>query len=526
MSIAFPGFCGVSYQLSNKYAAIERTVNWFVVPNEARREETKDDYFHEPTPCNKAFCTLPVPAPFNQINRGLLELHEGAYGVNGTIAFYIDSTGAFTNIGSVISDGKPVSMVANGNKQIFIASAGQGYVIQASGAGSTLTQISVTADGFLGASYATFQDGYILVVTPSSNQFQISGTDDTPIGDATLWSAANVSVQAGQADNLRAILSSREYVRLLGYRRSQVYYNIGANGIGGFAFQSYNETFIETGLAATFSLVDLGDSLIWIGQDSRGVRACWRDPAFQPQRVSTFAVEQFWQGYADISDAVAFSYIWLGHLHYRITFPSASISPQGVKTAATWDYDVTASQLAGRSIWTEAQYSNSLGYLVGRPELFHCYAYGKHLVGSGGADGNPGAIYQWAGAPYTDCGTDNSGNQVEREVVRDRICPHLWNSYKRIIYDRIEFELSRGVGLDGSPATGADPQLLLRWSNDAGNSYGNWQNIPVGKLGQYAIRVYWNRSGYARDRVFWVRYSDPTYMGLVNAMLDVRECSA
>jgi hypothetical protein len=38
--------------------------------------------------------------------------------------------------------------------------------------------------------------------------------------------------------------------------------------------------------------------------------------------------------------------------------------------------------------------------------------------------------------------------------------------------------------------------------------------------------VYFNRAGYARDRVFWVRFSDPCYMGLVNAMLDVQVCAS
>ncbi len=465
MSVPFEGFTGPSYQLMDKYAAIERCVNWYPVANESQTEQ-KWKLALEPSPGNAEFSQLPVPAPFNQPNRGLIENRGRVFGVNGNVVFEIDSAGAYTRLGTVENDSLPVSMVANGNGQIFIASGGSGYVIPAVG-----PMIGVGSSGFLGASYATFQDGYILTIVPDSNKFQISGDDDTPLGDARIWSASNVSVQAGQADKLKAIISSREYVRLLGHRRSQVYQNVGNHGIGGFPFQSYNQTFIETGIAGPFSLADLGDSLIWIGEDARGQRACWRDHAFQPQRVSNFAVERFWQEYVSVDDAVAFTYIWNGHLMYQVTFPSAYESAvlfplgatHGAYTSATWVLDVTMSDLLGRSIWHERAYQNALGYTMGRPEMFHCYAFGKHLVGSGGVDGNPGAIYQYEDSPY---------------VMDD-------------------------------PA--ANPQLLLRWSNDAGNTWSLEQNIPIGQIGDFGRRVYWNRGGYGRDRVYWVRIADAVF---------------
>lgn len=519
MSIPFEGFTGPSYALQNRYAAVERCVNWFSVVNESQ-EEKKWKLALEPSPGNAAFSALPVPAPFNQPCRALLELRGITYGVNGDCVFSISGDGVYYQIGRVFNDGKPVSMVANGTGQIFIASGGNGYVIPRGGSIGSL--IPLGRGSFLGSSYATFQDGYIVVVTPDSNQFQISGTDDVPIGDATLWDAANVSIQAGQADNLVACISSREYLRILGTRRSQVLADVGSGGIGAFPFQSYNETFIETGIAAAYSLADLGDSLMWMGEDARGQRACWRDQAFQPQRVSNFAVEWKWSTYHKISDAVAFPFIWQGHLFYQITFPSAYINTgTGALTAATWVYDATVSTLLGRPVWHERQYLDAQNNLVGRPELFHCFCYGKHLVGSGGADGNPGAIYQYSATQYSDCGMDNTGAQVQRAMVRDRIAPHGWSLNKRVIYNRLELELARGVGLSGAPPVGVNPNILLRWSNDGGETYGNEIALPMGAIGQYAIRVLVNRLGYARDRVFWIRCSDPVYASILGAELDI-----
>lgn len=528
MSIDFAGFCGPSYAFENKYAAVERLVNWYTVANESLGER-KFRMCLATSPGNKQFCDLPVAAPFNQPNRGLIENRGKVFGVNGNLAFQLSEAGVFTDLGRVTNDNAPVSMVANGNDQVFIASANNGYVIDAAG---VLSQVLA---GFLGAVFSTFQDGYIVNVIPDSNAFQISGTDAAPLGDATKWSDANRQNLAGQADKLAACISSREYLRFFGHRRSEVFANVGNNGIGGFPFQNYNSTFIETGIGAPFSLADMGDSFMWLGQDARGQRACWRDHAFTPQRASNYAVEQFWQTYDRTDDAIAFPYIWKGHLIYRITFPSAYQSTvrfplgatSGALTSATWEYDATQSDLLGRPIWNERQYLTGLGFLQGRSELFHCYAFGKHLVGSGGVDGNPGAIYEMSDTTFTDCGVDAAGAQSARPIVRDRICPHIYNSNHRVIYDKIEFDLTRGVGLDGDPmAVGADPQIYLRWSNDAGNTFRAEQNIPVGKIGDFGKRVYWLRGGYGRDRVYWLRFSDPCEMGVVGATLDLRPCSA
>lgn len=518
MSVPFPGFCGPSYQLDNRYAAVERLVNWYVVANESA-EEKKFSLALAPCPGNAPFTPLPLPADFRGPCRGMLEYRDIVYGVNGNAVYALHPTGAMNLLGTIANDNLPVSMCANGNGQIGIASAGRFFVfgaINVPSAAGWAAEVPVDGINFFGAGYVTAQDGYVLAVTPGLNQYQISGNDDTPIGDMRLWNGANISLQGGQGDLLKAILSSREYVHLFGERRSQVHYDAGAAGIGGFPFQSYNQTFIEYGLEATFSLADLGESLIWIGQDARGNRVCWRDSTFMPRRVSTFAVEQAWAQYPTVSDAVAFPMQWAGHLWYQVTFPTAG---------ATWVYDVTVSELLNKHVWFERNYTNAQGVQSARPEQFHVNAWGLDLVGSTGLDGNPGAVYQLPPRQYTDCGV-SAGNQVQLPIVRDRICPHLWENNHRVIYDRISFELARGVGLDGAPPVGVNPQLLLRWSNDGGNKWGPEQTLAVGELGQYKQQVYWNRCGYARDRVFWLRATDPVYWGIVGATLDTRICTS
>lgn len=515
MVVPFSELVGPSYEYADHYAAVEKTVNWYLNVNESK-EEKKFIFSLAPSPCNQAFGPLPVPAPFNQPNRGLISYRGVAYGVNGSTVFRVDGGGKYYQIGAAIeNDGLPVSMAGNGNGQIGISSAGVLYVIVV--ASNTLTSVLPTAEGFLGSSFLTFQDGYLIALTPESNQFQISGTDSVPIGDMTQWDAANISIQEGQADLLSCLISSREYLRLVGTQRSQVYADVGAQGSGGFPFQSYNETFIETGTVAPYSMVDMGDCLIWIGQDVRGVHTVWRDSAFQPRRISTFAVEQQWATYPGIGDARAFGYIWKGHLIWRVTFPEAQ---------KTWEYDQTVSDLVGRPVWVERNFTDWQGNQTCRPEQSHCFCYGIHLVGSTGLDGNPGAIYQMMEAPYTDCAQNGAGQQIQSPLVRDRICPHIWKNNNRIIYSQLRLESARGIGLDGAPPVGANPQILLRWSNDGGNAFGPEYQIPASKSGQYGRPIYKNQLGYGRDRVFWIRCADPVYWGFENATLYLQECAS
>lgn len=537
--IPFQGLIGQSYQLTNRQAAIEKTVNWYPAPIETQ-DETKSRWTLEPSPGNKQFTSLPVPAPFNQPARGLIAVRGIVVGVNGKYVFRLSSTGSYSLVGTMVSNAgnTPVSMTANGNGQIFIAcSDGTGYVVPPGANDDSLVQMR--SEGFLGSVYATMQDNYIIVVSPNSQQYQISGDDDVPVGDATKWDAINFSQLKGQTDLLRACISRKEYLRLLGDKRSQIHVDLGNNGIGGFPFQIYNQTFIEIGIAAPFSLVSMNGDHMWIAQDENGPRYAVIDQSFSPERVSTFAVEQAWSKYVRIDDAVAFAYNLDGHLFYQVTFPHAIANnpvtgfplpppPSTTYTTATWVYDHTVSKLVGRPMWHQRTYQNGSGFQVGRSEMFHCVCYGKHLVSSIGTDGNPGAVYEFSNTNYTDCGVDIDGTtQVLAPIVCDRIACHIWSNYHRLQVNRIDFEVDRGQGLDGDPsAVGANPQLITRWSKDGGNTYGNETNVSMGKSGEYGKLCYVNRPVTGRDLVLWLRCTDPIYRSLIGATMEITEMAS
>lgn len=66
---------------------------------------------------------------------------------------------------------------------------------------------------------------------------------------------------------------------------------------------------------------------------------------------------------------------------------------------------------------------------------------------------------------------------------------------------------------------GANPQVMLRISNDGGKTWAAETWRSAGRVGEYLARVDWNRLGCARRRVFEVSCSDPVPFRIVGAYL-------
>ena len=83
-------------------------------------------------------------------------------------------------------------------------------------------------------------------------------------------------------------------------------------------------------------------------------------------------------------------------------------------------------------------------------------------------------------------------------------------------------DIERGVGLDGSPTVGADPQIELRNSRDNARTWSGWRPVSMGKIGEYTVQVRWRRLGRARDWTPEVRITDPVKVALVAAEADIQ----
>ena len=105
------------------------------------------------------------------------------------------------------------------------------------------------------------------------------------------------------------------------------------------------------------------------------------------------------------------------------------------------------------------------------------------------------------------------------------LCPHLVTDLQRQYFSELQIQFQPGVGLSGvttplnSELVGANPQAMLRWSNDGGSTWSREYWVTIGQQGKYKNRAIWRRLGWARDRIFEVSMTDPVKAVIVSANL-------
>lgn len=400
--------------------------------------------------------------------------------VVGGAVYKINPSAVATNIGSVLAGVTPVSMASNGSVVMVGTGGTDGYFIN-----PTLGTTTQIADpDFSGAGNVSYIDGYFLWNVPNTQRFQISQVFGTAIAPLDFASAE------GAPDKIVASIVDHREVWLLGENSVEVFNNTGN---ADFPFERIQGAFLETGCIAPNSPAKLDNSIVWLAKDDRGHGTVVRAVGYTPQIISTRAVEYAIAKYANIDDAIGFSYSQEGHLFYVLIFPTGD---------ATWVYDSSTTE------WHERAWRNTDGtYRRIRANCQVEFA-GKTLVG----DWENGNIYQWDLNTYSDNGV---------ALVRIRQCPHLNATYFYQFFSRLQVDFETGVGLN--TGQGSDPQTMLQWSDDGGHTWSNEMLCTIGKIGEYKARAAWRRLGKSRDRVFRVSVSDPVKVIMIGAAVDVEQ---
>lgn len=366
-----------------------------------------------------------------------------------------------------------------------------------------------TTDGaFSGADVVDIVDNYFVYNRPGTQQWG-SSNPLSPISSSLAFSSKD-----GAPDNLVSMIVDHREVYLLGESSSEVWVN---SGLFPFAFQRIPGTSTQHGIAAKFSVARLGNSFAYLSKNIRGDGQVMMMNGYTPTRISTHAVENSIEG-ANISDARAWTYLIEGHEVYVISFPGLDL---------TWAYDI-ASGMWHKWLWVD---SNNVFHR--HRGNCHSHFQNMNLVG----DWQNGQIYMLDPNTYTD-----SGNEIRRV----RRAPHLVSDFQRQFFSELQILFQPGVGLSGnvtgqySPTNGvagvgvaglaiagqanlatlgANPQAMLRWSNDGGSTWSNEHWVSIGVQGRYKNRAIWRRLGQARDRVYEVVVTDPIKAVIVAANL-------
>jgi hypothetical protein len=466
---------GSSYTSQSILADDSRTMNWYVEAMESKESTTPAALY--PTPGLSVFATLPL-SPV----RGLMTQNSRTFAVGGTGAYEVDSLGVVTGLGTVLTDSNPATLSTNGpaGHQVFVTSGTKGYIYDLNNAAFTLVLTGVTMGAFL--------DGYFLGLDAPTSTLKLSALED-----GTTWSGSAQRNTAG--DKWQAMLISHRLVWLFGSQRTDVWTNTGA---ASFPLAPVDGAFLEQGIAAPFSAVEVDNAPMWLGANENGFGIVWRANGFTAQRTSTHAVELAIQSYSTISDAVGWAYQDQGHSFYVLNFPTAG---------ATWVWDAATNQWHERGAWAP----NSMMYTAYRPQC-HAYAFGQHLVG----DRTTGSIY-----------TMSIANQYEADgaaIRRLRRSPTLISEMSRLFVPELQVHLEPGLGTQSGQGT--TPTVLLRQSIDGGKTWGNERAASAGAVGDYRKRVIYRRNAAGRMHTFEITVTDPVPWRLVSGFAVVEKGSS
>lgn len=454
--------------------------------------------------------------------RGLYALADYLYVVSGSEFYKVDTSYVATKIGDVTGSG-PVVMADNGT-QIFLACNPDGYIYNK----DTLAFAQITDPDFPGAVTVGYLDGYFVFNEPNSQRVWITSLLDGLSVDPLDFASAE-----GSPDGLVSLIVDHREAWLFGTNSVEVWYN---SGEADFPLTRIQGAFNEIGCVAPYSVAKMDNSVFWLGADARGQGVVYRANGYQGIRVSTHAVEYAIQQYANMTDALAYTYQQDGHTFYVLVFPSAD---------TTWVYDAATGSWHERAAWVKNAFARHRS---------NCHAKFNGFPHVG--DYENGKIYKFSLDVYSDDGA------AQRWLRSWRALPTGANNLKRTAHHTLQIDCETGVGLPGYdfndvgllstettneliitedgnkiavtfPITaitvGANPQLMLRWSDDGGHTWNGNRQVSMGRVGQYGVRAIFRRLGMTtkiRDRVYEISGTDPVKIAIMGAELDLSGTTA
>lgn len=486
----FKGFIGPAYTLKSVNVDAQRCVNLFPEMNEMGAGKESEIASLISTPGLLKISNV----GFGPIRLVHLDPLNKIFVVSGSEMFKMNyiSAGVWTStkIGNLeTSTGLVVaaSIQIGANAKTVFVDGTNNYVFSfTSPSTETFSTFSVAGlSPVLGATHVVYIDGYFIFNTAGSNIFYVSDLNSLSV------SALSFASAEGNPDSIVSIIANHRDLWLFNESTTEVFTNTGN---ADFPFERIQGGFIEKGCVAKFSVAKIDGIIFWLGRDASGQGIVYAAQGMSPQRISTHAIENSIQSYANMSAATAYTYQSGGHVFYVLNFPEA-----------TWVYDLNT------KLWHERAFTN-LGALERHrvDVLAFIPQYGIHMVGDYANE----KVYQFSETTYSD---DTA------EITRLRASPHISNGNLKLFCSEFTLDMETGVGLD--TGQGSDPQVVLQYSDDGGHTWSNeaWTSAggKIGGIGDFKKRVIWRRLGSFRDRVFRVKITDPVKVTLIGADMDI-----
>lgn len=464
------GLVGPSYVQRSLPFNAQRTVNLYPILDDQGSEVAS----MQGTPGLELFATAGAGG-----NRGSFrsEFNGRVFFVTGTTLYEIDSSGTATSRGTLSSSTGNLSF----DEDINTMAICDGVKLYSFTYSSNTFAIVSDPDLPASVGFVTNIDGFFVVNENDTGKAFISG-----INSLTSWAALDFATAESSPDKLLAVKNAVGQLWLFGEVTTEIWTNTGGSA---FPFKRIAGALMEAGVLAPHTILDIDNTVMWLGRDKYGQGMVFRADGFTPLRVSTSPIERIFQEAPNPEEIVSWAYQEDGHIHVVYT-------GGGLPTSLV--YDITT------RLWHERAYLNEQGNFAQHLGYSHVFAFEKHLIG----DRRNGNIYEMSLDKYTDNGD---------LIARERTYTHVIDELRRIRYNSLTIGFETGVGLQ--TGNGSDPQVSLQLSNDGARTWSNPILQAIGKVGKYLTLVTFRRLGIMRQVTFRLRIAEPVKINITGSYL-------
>jgi len=459
---------GPTYQSRSKPLSSQQTKNWYQQFNEAG----KDTYVLMPFPGLKTLGNAEGE------DRGFHRMAEILYQIKGTSLYEIDKLGVHTLRGSIPSTERCI--IADDGINMFIVVPGQ-KVWQYTTDTNLVTEVTdVNITGALSVDFF-------------NNQFIYTFADFSTIsnvGNGAVASGLNIVGEETLPDAMVRDFVFEEIIYRCGVRSIVGWYN---SGVGAPPIDKLQGRIFNVGLSAPHSIAKTDEAFYWLGDDN----AIYRAQAGSKQRISTDAISHVISTFDVTDDAIGFTYTLEGQNFYTITFPTAN------KT-------FTVSELLAENGWFELSSGTNDGKWQASSVIS---AYGKDYA----ADDDNGNVYCLCLDTYT-----NNNEALQRTRIISNIDARLIGGAigDAVTMSSVTISMETGVGLIAGQ--GDNPRIMVEASYDGGRTWaaGAWPR--VGRLGEFVLKVKWDKMKTFYDCMLRLSSTDPVNYSVYSANIDLK----
>ncbi len=407
------------------------------------------------------------------------------YFVIGNRLVSVAENETITDHGFIAGD-SDVSLATNGINICIVDPQGKSYFF----APDTDTLEEITSADFLSFGQArtvAFKDGYYVFTT--LQLFFVSSLKTE--NDGKNFNALDFADAESSPDNIIKVHNNKNQLYILNRDTIEVFQTIITEDPDAFPFTRITGAQIQRGCVSPNSVVEFDTGFTFIGGDINDRPSIWKVIGSSTQRLSTSSIDQLMHESSEeeIFRARVFPYSVDGDIFLVVTVGTH-----------TFEYNATASNLAGSPQWNERQTGVTRGESFATWRAIHgVLSYGRIFVG----DDRSGKIGALNDKTYTEY-----GEPIERIVSTQPLTELAENIFSH----QIELQMQAGQGNDDIE----DPQVVFDYSDDGGRSWSNELTRSFGPVGKYEVVPTWTRlAAIPNNRILRWRVTDPARVNML-----------